>query len=639
MEHKDSKNNLFLLTIVGIVAIVAIVIMIASTTSRSYTLSEDVAGAAARASASADFATEGTPVTDTTTTATIAKTICADSDGGKNYDVKGTTKAGKTSRTDFCRNYNSSTLVEYYCSYNKVISKNYNCQYGCENGACIQGTREYGLKDYPEPFILNNGYNVKLILGSKSPATDTLAAMDIGASLQRLINNYSDNVTPIAVGIAKLDTDLDFNTAYTQNYISIGSSCVNTYTAFLFGNPADCNTKNTMGIGTIELLRPGNKNAYTIVVSGYSADDDLKAARVLANWHDYPIFESDTNKICVSGDASTGFKAYDCQQAGGYCGDGIIQAGEMCDGKDLGYTVTTTLPIDYGKSVSVYFSGKYYQISALGYNIDMQAVILRVNKDTKTISLNKNVIISGLTLSLSAFNSQTATIILKDKPASCSAIGNYTNGTLSCDLKCTFDTRNCTTGTISRRFSSNSVPPNTTVAVTLAKNFAYQQGLLLIEEQVPSSFVILSNGGGSVSGNIIRWALFNNISSGNYTYTVRTSANPGTYSFSGVYSVNGGATQNVIGSTQVTVLNQTTGNWTVWFNRDDGSGSGDYEQKTYFPTVCSKPLSVECVTVSGEIPSSKTGQVTHCSASGGFYCLNSENINTCLDYKVRWLCP
>ena len=83
--------------------------------------------------------------------------------------------------------------------------------------------------------------------------------------------------------------------------------------------------------------------------------------------------------------------------------------------------------------------------------------------------------------------------------------------------------------------------------------------------------------------------------------------------------------------------NQTNNNWTVWFDRDDGTGSGDYEQKAYFPSVCSNPLAIECYTVSG-VPASQTGQLTHCVLNSGFWCLNSENNQTCLDYKVRWLC-
>lgn len=87
-------------------------------------------------------------------------------------------------------------------------------------------------------------------------------------------------------------------------------------------------------------------------------------------------------------------------------------------------------------------------------------------------------------------------------------------------------------------------------------------------------------------------------------------------------------------------INQTqTGNWTVWFDRDGPGGSGDWEQKINFPTVCMNPLAVQCVTVSGEIPSSQTGQFTHCELNNGFWCINSENNQTCLDYKVRWLCP
>lgn len=136
MEQKDNKNNLVLLTIIGIVAIVAIIIMVTSTSSRNYKASEDTVGAASRATVSTDFSTEGKTMTDTTSTRTISTTLCTDTDGGKKYYVKGTTKAGEASKTDFCRNYNSPVLVEHYCNKNNIASADYTCPYGCENGVC-----------------------------------------------------------------------------------------------------------------------------------------------------------------------------------------------------------------------------------------------------------------------------------------------------------------------------------------------------------------------------------------------------------------------------------------------------------------------------------------------------------------------
>lgn len=57
---------------------------------------------------------------------------CTDSDGGQNYDVKGTTNTN----TDFC---SATTLYEYYCSGDSVVSTTYSCPDGktCDDGKCI----------------------------------------------------------------------------------------------------------------------------------------------------------------------------------------------------------------------------------------------------------------------------------------------------------------------------------------------------------------------------------------------------------------------------------------------------------------------------------------------------------------------
>ncbi len=63
---------------------------------------------------------------------------CTDSDGGKNYYVKGTVTVDGTRLTDFC--IDSKTLKEHYCMGSNARYLNYTCPYGCENGACRKQT-------------------------------------------------------------------------------------------------------------------------------------------------------------------------------------------------------------------------------------------------------------------------------------------------------------------------------------------------------------------------------------------------------------------------------------------------------------------------------------------------------------------
>jgi len=71
---------------------------------------------------------------------------CTDSDGGKNYYIKGTATGGDSngysSLTDSCAGgpgVDIRTLAEAYCSGNTILKENYICPNGCKDGACIAG--------------------------------------------------------------------------------------------------------------------------------------------------------------------------------------------------------------------------------------------------------------------------------------------------------------------------------------------------------------------------------------------------------------------------------------------------------------------------------------------------------------------
>ncbi len=94
---------------------------------------------------------------------------CTDSDGGKNFDVKGTLNFNNANYLDFC--ITASQLNEVFCinyntSYSSVL---YNCPYGCSNGACLpaptttpgtctdsDGGRNYNVKGSVSGVYTNN---------------------------------------------------------------------------------------------------------------------------------------------------------------------------------------------------------------------------------------------------------------------------------------------------------------------------------------------------------------------------------------------------------------------------------------------------------------------------------------------------
>jgi len=95
---------------------------------------------------------DGTTISEVSPTSTPLST-CTDSDGGKNYYVKGTAKDSSITKIESCYDPakgevgfcsgSDCTLEEYYCgSDNKVyVQQNYKmCIHGCQDGACI-GTK------------------------------------------------------------------------------------------------------------------------------------------------------------------------------------------------------------------------------------------------------------------------------------------------------------------------------------------------------------------------------------------------------------------------------------------------------------------------------------------------------------------
>jgi len=83
--------------------------------------------------------------------------------------------------------------------------------------------------------------------------------------------------------------------------------------------------------------------------------------------------------------------------------------------------------------------------------------------------------------------------------------------------------------------------------------------------------------------------------------------------------------------------------WTAWYDRDNSSGTGDWEEISLaLPTPCggNTPVDVNCQTTTG-IDAWLTGENLFCSASSGLVCKNSDQLDGYCnwDYKVRYRCP
>ncbi|KAM9811531.1 uncharacterized protein ACBT44_011065 [Syngnathus typhle] len=86
--------------------------------------------------------------------------------------------------------------------------------------------------------------------------------------------------------------------------------------------------------------------------------------------------------------------------------------------------------------------------------------------------------------------------------------------------------------------------------------------------------------------------------------------------------------------------------WTSWFDRDDPSGTGDYEilyelYKEYPGKICEHPKGIEVRTILGESVGSTANVIQVSDTHIGFICRNADQPHNwpCQDYKVRFLCP
>lgn len=103
-----------------------------------------------------------------------------------------------------------------------------------------------------------------------------------------------------------------------------------------------------------------------------------------------------------------------------------------------------------------------------------------------------------------------------------------------------------------------------------------------------------------------------------------------------------GRSFNKTSSRTVNVNGSSNPTWTGWLDRDNASGSGDWETLNLLAAdglTCSNPVGIQCQTTSG-VDWTSAGEVYTCSVSSGGICRNADQSDGyCQDYRVRFLCP
>ncbi|XP_059212878.1 cartilage intermediate layer protein 2-like [Centropristis striata] len=90
----------------------------------------------------------------------------------------------------------------------------------------------------------------------------------------------------------------------------------------------------------------------------------------------------------------------------------------------------------------------------------------------------------------------------------------------------------------------------------------------------------------------------------------------------------------------------SSGCWTQWFDRDNPSGTGDWETlssllKANPGKICTQPIGVEAKTLSGLTAAAAGDVIYRSDTTSGFICRNKDQPKKkwCNDYRVRFSCP
>ncbi len=154
-------------------------------------------------------------------------------------------------------------------------------------GYAVLNQQDLSLKNYPYPFIKNNGYNgLYIVIPEQSTLDEQQAASTIAKGLQSTAQLPPTVTTPSNLPEGN------------HNLILIGDPCTNS----LIGSTlqtTDCTLNLKEGQGYLKLINYDRTS--TLIVSGYDETSIKKAANTLFNHNMYPIKGTE---VLVSGNVN-----------------------------------------------------------------------------------------------------------------------------------------------------------------------------------------------------------------------------------------------------------------------------------------------------------------------------------------------
>ena len=146
-------------------------------------------------------------------------TTCTDSDGGKNYYVKGTVEHYRGILNDYC--IDSDTLLEGYClvaadSQGNVFSSvNYTCPNGCNDGACVVGTENL------PPVITSLGGPTDISVNQAG--TWTIQAYDPDGDYLTYSVDWGDVIYPHVATVDEKSETTSQSATFSHSYLNSGN--------------------------------------------------------------------------------------------------------------------------------------------------------------------------------------------------------------------------------------------------------------------------------------------------------------------------------------------------------------------------------------------------------------------------------
>jgi len=170
------------------------------------------------------------------------------------------------------------SIFESYKQATNWVTGNVVNEVSCASGDCSN----YGLEDFPRPFIKVDLFDGIMVIGNSATSNDVIASVDISTALQF---GGSTGSARIKVGAAVLASEVSNPNA--QNMILIGRP---SSIAGDKGNSLiDAYNVPTMSEGQALLKLVKNGNYFVLIVSGEGEMGPRFAARVLTNYQDYAL--------------------------------------------------------------------------------------------------------------------------------------------------------------------------------------------------------------------------------------------------------------------------------------------------------------------------------------------------------------